>query len=170
MTALPQVFDECVTPTTTTTILSTPPFGIKCNQACYLPTSVCSAGEPTGPVTTATLTASDLCTVTLSVGSPFLCGGCASCTSATLITPTPAPIPITTVVANPGGPMMTARQLAIDVPILDHNPGGPVAGFSSILDGLTSILTIAKRDDKITEGHGGGLITMTTETPSSSSG
>lgn len=54
---------------------------------------------------------------------------------------------------------MTARQLTVDFPILDHSPGGPVAG-------LSSILTIVKRDYIITEGHGGGPMVMVTETAS----
>lgn len=149
---------------TTTTVLATPPLGIKCHQVCVAPTSACAAGEPTGPVTTATLTAADLCTVTLSVGSPFLCGGCATCTSAPVRATAPTPVPLTTDVGvNPGGPIVTAR---VDLPLLDYNPGGPVVGLSSLLDGLTSILTIVKRDEIITQGHGGGRILTATETPS----
>lgn len=147
VTARPQqVVGECATPTTTTTVLATPPLGIKCHQVCVAPISACAAGEPTGPVTTATLTAADLCTVTLSVGIPFLCGGCATCTSGLVRATAPTPVPLTT-----------------DVGV---NPGGPIVGLSSLLDGLTSILTIVKRDEIITQGHGGGPILTATETPS----
>lgn len=147
VTALPQVFEQCATPTTT--IYETPFVRPVCHYACIAPTSSCALGEPTGPVredTTATITAPDLCTVTVSVSHGNQCGQCATCTTGSTAS--------STMVVNPGGPMITAR----DSPILDHRPGGPVLS-------LLTILTVVKRDDPITEGHGGGPMITARDDP-----
>lgn len=67
---LPGDNKPCSTPVATTSITAR----INCDPVCLVPTSVCSAGEPTGPTpnppVTETLISSGACTATVEVSTP----------------------------------------------------------------------------------------------------
>lgn len=75
---------SCATPSATTT---TTPHHFGICPVCIVPTSSCSAGEPTGPTPRPPTTitpelASGACTATVEVFYNPGCGNCATCTTA----------------------------------------------------------------------------------------